>query len=128
MKTCPKCKVEKTRAEFHRQTSKPDGLRSWCKTCTLAHRAANRDPKKCRDARLRMLYGITAEQWEEARVSQQNACASCRDPFTTIPHTDHNHTTHAFRGLLCNGCNTSLGLLKESPARMHALADYIARH
>lgn len=38
-KTCPKCKQTKCVAEFHKQCSHSDGLRSWCKDCV---NAANR--------------------------------------------------------------------------------------
>lgn len=40
-------------------------------------------------------------------------------------HIDHNHTTGKVRGLLCGGCNTALGHLKESRDRMLGLASYL---
>lgn len=32
-KTCTKCGEEKTAGEFGKDSTKPDGLRSWCKKC-----------------------------------------------------------------------------------------------
>jgi len=37
---------------------------------------------------------------------------------------DHCHHTGAPRAMLCNGCNSSLGMLKEDPMRIMALARY----
>jgi hypothetical protein len=41
---------------------------------------------------------------------------------------DHDHVTGEFRGMLCNGCNAALGLLKEDFYRIMGLADYLLRH
>jgi len=38
---------------------------------------------------------------------------------------DHNHTTKKFRGWLCTGCNTTLGLVKENPKILKALIKYL---
>ena len=38
---------------------------------------------------------------------------------------DHDHKTGRTRGFLCNNCNTALGLLGDSPERLHQLAQYI---
>jgi hypothetical protein len=38
---------------------------------------------------------------------------------------DHDHTTGAFRGWLCHGCNLILGFAEDSPQRLRALAKYL---
>jgi hypothetical protein len=38
---------------------------------------------------------------------------------------DHDHSTGRFRALLCGGCNSALGLLKESTERIQGLKKYI---
>lgn len=43
MKVCSKCKVEKPKAEFNRNAKRKDGLRSECKGCMAAYKAANRE-------------------------------------------------------------------------------------
>ena len=40
---------------------------------------------------------------------------------------DHCHATGKFRGWLCDNCNLTLGMVKENPAVLRALADYIER-
>ena len=69
-------------------------------------------------------YGLTIEQYEQMLAQQNGRCATCKE----IPErmcVDHCHRTGAVRGLLCSGCNTALGFLKEDLLRIYALADYI---
>jgi hypothetical protein len=40
-------------------------------------------------------------------------------------HVDHDHKTGKVRGLLCNTCNTSLGLLSEDKNRITGLITYL---
>lgn len=46
-KVCTKCQSEKAVTDFHRDKSKTDGLRAWCKDCVSAHQSvytkANRE-------------------------------------------------------------------------------------
>ena len=41
---------------------------------------------------------------------------------------DHNHTTRAFRGWLCDNCNKVIGLTHEKPETLRRLADYVEAH
>lgn len=41
---------------------------------------------------------------------------------------DHDHVTGAVRGLLCKGCNTGIGLLREDPMLLRAAARYLESH
>jgi len=43
MKNCPKCHQLKALDCFHKNSSKPDGLQPYCKTCADAWRVANKD-------------------------------------------------------------------------------------
>ena len=41
---------------------------------------------------------------------------------------DHHHSTGSIRGLLCNRCNTVIGLLEESLELIHKLGEYMKRY
>ena len=71
-------------------------------------------------------YGLTREQ---AVAMVDGACQACgTHADSKNMHVDHDHVTGAVRGLLCHGCNTTLGLLNEDVERIRALIAYVERH
>jgi len=81
------------------------------------------------------LYGISQQEYEQMIKDQNNLCASCGNPETTIRYgkldalaVDHCHATGAVRGLLCANCNRALGMLQEDPERVKALLKYIENY
>lgn len=57
--------------------------------------------------------GIGAADYAAALEAQGGVCALCRlPPKTRRLDQDHDHRTHAFRGLLCARCNRALGLVE----------------
>ena len=60
---------------------------------------------------------VTIEEYETRLRNQKGTCAICETatlPKVGVFHVDHCHTTNAVRGLLCNRCNTGLGMFGES--------------
>lgn len=86
-------------------------------------------PEKRKAARKRhnnkSRYGFTEEEYQAFLDSRGRKCEVCGDDRK--PCVDHCHKTDIVRGVLCGGCNTSLGQLKEDPKIIRALADYIER-
>lgn len=78
---------------------------------------------------LKNKYGITPADYESLLVAQDGCCAICRtdtDPYGRAKFcVDHDHTTGAVRGLLCNNCNRTLGLFGDDPARLERAAAYL---
>lgn len=138
-KTCTKCGEVKAASAFNKN-SKNDKryktvLKAWCRDCcSAANKAWAASPRgreilnsperkrKAKDAVLRFNYGITMDEFEAIEETQGKKCASCGIAAKLV--VDHDHETRIVRGLLCHGCNSSLGLLGEDPARIRALADY----
>lgn len=60
-------------------------------------------------------YGITTEEKEKILKDQKGKCAICETPVSDPykANIDHSHKTGKVRGILCNNCNTALGLFKE---------------
>lgn len=61
-----------------------------------------------RNARLKHVFGITEDMFEELLAKQKDCCAIClkhKSDHKTKFHIDHNHKTREIRGLLCNFCN-----------------------
>lgn len=79
-------------------------------------RAATREwnaknPHKKRAARLKRVYGLSAEAYEQMLKAQDGTCALCPNKFSNdCPAcVDHDHTTGLVRALLCTRCNLELG-------------------
>ena len=62
-------------------------------------------------------YGVTKDFLVDLYERQKGQCAICGDEPATERglHVDHCHKTGAVRGLLCHGCNTGIGALREDP-------------
>lgn len=88
----------------------------------------NEDKAKLSSRRrhLKNRYGITPEEYEKLLKSQEGLCANlgCGNLATDV---DHCHKIGEMRGLLCNGCNISLGRLEEDVHRIQGLVDYILK-
>ena len=78
-------------------------------------------------------YGLSYDDYQIILEEQGNVCAACgnlesvrrRNGTLFSLAVDHNHTTKAIRGLLCQACNQSLGLLRESPDSILGLYRYL---
>lgn len=73
-------------------------------------------------------YGITKEQFDKMLEAQHGVCAICHTEWGVGrkgPFIDHDHITGAVRGLLCNSCNTGIGLLKDDPVIMQSAITYL---
>lgn len=55
---------------------------------------------------------------------QEGKCAICGNHMVT-PCLDHNHDNDLHRGLLCNLCNTGLGMFRDSKRRLIRAARYL---
>lgn len=163
MKTCYKCKLEKSLEEFSKSKQRKSGFLNSCKECDnknkRAREAASKqaDPEKYRERqrsyfktykdkypdrvkqgdRRRALmdrYGITLEEYTTLLEGQGGKCATC----PTVPQkrslaVDHDHNCcpgkktcgKCIRGLLCQNCNTALGLLKDDRNRLVEMINYL---
>lgn len=88
---------------------------------------------KKRDKHLKKTYGINLVEYTKMVCDQNGLCLICNNPPTGSGRyeelfVDHDHVTGKVRGLLCNGCNTALGMVKESTDTLSNMIDYIKYH
>jgi len=130
MKTCTKCGLEQPLTLFWKKKGSPDGHDTRCKQCRNGIRNSDPETKeRKRRAALKHKYGITVEQYDSMLESQGGVCASCglgevRKETENLA-VDHDHKTGQVRALLCQKCNTALGLLDDDPLKISALLEYI---
>lgn len=129
---CTRCEAYKPWSEFYeRQKTKM----TECRECWLT---------TCREGRLRRNYGISEAEYGRLLEAQEFTCALCDEKETkmswksnsvnklTIDH-DHSCVHHTpdkackkcIRGLLCNGCNISLGHVENKPRWKLMVGDYL---
>lgn len=129
MRICTKCNVEKSFGDFY---SKGKGRRdSRCKDCQK-----DRPRGAVRDRMLKYKYGVTEDWYQEQLAAQGGLCASCGKPESAKSKTgetkllavDHDHETGVVRELLCQKCNTALGLLDDDEDVIEALLRYRRNH
>jgi hypothetical protein len=152
---CPKCKLVLPFDAFYRSKGEAGGLTTYCKTCCdikqVAYRTAHPDkiiayrrahpqtPEYSRRSHLKNTFKMTPQQYEELLAAQGGGCATCgsTSPGRAKKHftVDHDHSCcpgfrscgKCVRGLLCQDCNTAIGLFKESPEVMMAAAAFISQ-
>ena len=85
--------------------------------------------------RLKHLFNMTVEQYDQMVVDQGGLCAICNQPETKVINgtvsrlsVDHNHETNEVRQLLCSRCNLILGWVKDDIAILENAAAYLRRH
>lgn len=105
------CRKENERCKENLRT--PDKYRRW------------------KSSQLKHLYGITIEEYEEILEGQNYACEICQKAIgckDNRPYVDHDHETGALRGLLCQNCNSVLGLAHDLPEVLRRAANYIEKY
>lgn len=82
--------------------------------------------KDChRDRKLLYKYGVCPSTYQHMLEIQDGVCGICKQPPTTKRlRVDHCHTTGDPRGLLCDSCNTAIGLLREHPDNLRRAAEW----
>ena len=117
--------------EKRREKNRKDA-RKWRATHPEKDRENKRDwyadhresASKRQRARNKCRYGLLPGDYESMLDMQDGRCAVCGRGDRRLC-IDHNHVTGVVRGLLCFGCNTSIGLLNDSPDLLQAAIDYL---
>lgn len=130
-KFCKRCKHLLDVVLFGPNKTRPDGLSYWCKPCTNEHNLLRyRTQQKARSWLKH--YGLTPNAYQALLDKQGGVCAICRNPEThkikgTLSHlaVDHDHTTGAVRGLLCNKCNHGVGNFCDSTELLEQAIEYL---
>lgn len=149
IKICPKCQELLPTSSFNK-SNRRDGFQTYCRAChnkmqrekyssspeqkvkrqLRANRRKERDPFVSKKSELKRLYNITFEEYMKMFIDQGEVCAICKEKCKTkkMLSVDHNHETKKVRGLLCNRCNVSLGLLRENIALIKRAVEYLEQN
>ena len=125
-KVCPSCEKELPLTKFPiNKKNLSSGRASHCKECRKT-----RYPKTfvaTRASHLRSRYGLEPEEYLVLFQNQNGKCAICKTSISMAGtgHVDHCHKTNKVRGLLCHGCNTGIGKLKDNVDILQSALEYL---
>ena len=101
---CNFCEQIKPLAEFCKNVSSPNGRNTKCRSCQD-------------DFHLDRTYGLGASEWWRWKMVEQGwKCDCCKrdTPGRRMRwHFDHCHRTGAWRAILCQRCNTEIGVVEK---------------
>lgn len=153
---CVRCSTRRPLSEFDKQADQLFGVKPHCKACdrkskryrrmrmtdddrrcerikTAVWNAANKDRKRLTDLKITIRsWGGGYSKTELDAIAQkclaQQECVICGSSRSDGRlHVDHDHATGRVRGVLCRGCNTSLGNVRESVDILRKMIDYLER-
>lgn len=137
-KKCTKCGAWKPLFDFHKRPDTKDGRRTDCKTCFSQR---HKDKWKSLTAeersligtknRLKHQYGLSIEEYQQMAKEQKEKCYICGNEanYNGKPlYVDHCHNSGKVRKLLCQHCNSGLGMFKDNPELLIKAADYVKEH
>lgn len=117
-------------SKFSRCKGKLLDLKDQCKKCCKA-RALEATPRRQELYFLRK-YNLTLLEYDKMLARQAGRCAVCQSKKpggrSGLFAVDHDHETGKIRGLLCNKCNTGLGLFDDDPDSLVNASTYLREH
>jgi len=127
-KVCSGCDMVKPLEEFHKAKQRKD-VCSRCKECNCKRAREHSKSEAGREARLKRLYGLSLDAYSALLASQGGRCKICGSTEAKGRwkqfHVDHCHKDGHVRGILCNRCNTMLGMIDDDPAALRAALKYL---
>jgi|SRR6516225_6779104 len=113
LRKCSKCETWKPRETgFYKSAKSTKGYTTKCRDCCMD------------DAHKMPSYGNgKAQEKYKAEIAQQPYCMICLS--TERLTRDHDHKTDRIRAVLCNHCNTGIGLFRDDPELLRAAAAYL---
>jgi len=136
--SCNKCKEEKPKSEFFKESKFTRGYRYTCKKCEnhryVTYRNKPENKIRASESKRRwtrsVKYNFPEDLYNQRLTEQGNVCAICgtdkpggRGQF----HADHDHKNSEPRGVLCHNCNVALGNFQDNPEILRAAINYLER-
>lgn len=141
-KTCKKCGEEKELELFAKGTKYQGGRRNTCKKCHAEYMAQYMKDNPDKYAKQLKHNSKTRPSWKRHRITEEaykallalhdGNCHGCQERQATNIDHDHKCCDKQFscgkcvRGILCNQCNTALGLLGDNIQVLQRVIAYIS--
>ena len=127
-RTCLRCQERKPISDFGQSKRKNGSLvrSSYCRSCHSTITTENRKKRfgTIRNYWLQRRYGITSQEAELMAAGKDGVCPICRKRRATV--VDHCHQTGRVRGLLCDGCNSAIGIIGDTKEALSRAVAYLS--
>lgn len=148
LRNCSLCKNKITEENAVKQSNKKGGISCWCKEChrnksrnwrlknlqksrEMVKKWRERNPDNHRIRFLRKAYGMNKEDYDRLLKGQNGVCAICGAKESHNHHkvlcVDHIKGTFKIRGILCDRCNSAIGLLDHDPIKLKNAISYLSK-
>jgi hypothetical protein len=126
IRKCIDCGLESTDlTKFTKSNQSKYGRRNLCISCSVKRNNAQAGTKRWKtDHQTKKRYGVDVDTYN-ARMAAQTSCEICGK--TEELCYDHCHDTMKFRGVLCRGCNRSLGQLGDNLEDILKVVKYLEK-
>lgn len=139
MKICIECNLEKDLSEFHNKKANKDGKQSRCKDCNnikvRTWQTENYEQFKTHWAKQSTAEGILKRKARKYKISVEElkllfalndgTCTICKRFPSNFLVIDHCHKTNKVRGILCEKCNQTLGLMDDNIDYLLSMVQYL---
>ena len=113
---------------FKKHSQCKHGRDNLCNVCTQVQnnkQPAHKIKTWKTDHQVRTRYHCTLAEYEE-RMASSSCCECCGKESDLV--YDHCHDTMKFRGVLCRGCNRSIGQLGDTLESVERALNYMRKH
>jgi hypothetical protein len=123
MKLCCVCNKTLPFSNFHKRTLKTGNIsyQAKCKECSTTIRRQYYKPHEF----MRRKFKLTEDQYNNLMKNEN--CQICNVELTK-KCIDHCHSSNKVRGVLCNNCNTALGLVGDNVSILSEMIKYLQKH
>lgn len=118
-KQCVRCKETKPVSEFDSNLHNTDGFTTYCKECKYRRQSLK-------------TYNLSPQESDMIFKGRSGKCAIGNSVETAVRNgrvrklsIDHSHKTGKVRGLLCQRCNSALGLARDDSSILRKMAEYL---
>ncbi len=132
--SCKDCRKESKKQyviknpETYRAIRRKHYLKNREKIILRTSEYAKAHPEMRRKVSLKHQYGLSEQEYDSMKLSQDNKCAICKkEPINHVLFVDHCHLTNKIRGLLCRKCNAVLGMCNDDVEILKESISYLEK-
>jgi len=120
-KKCGICGYYRNYSRFYKNKTYRDGYEHRCKNCSKIGSFNSKSAI--------VGHNISYEVKKQMLEERSNICDICGELIEMeTSRVDHDHNNGKVRGILCNSCNTGLGMFKDNLSNLYSAIEYLEKN